>query len=151
MTQSNLHMTSNRKVMTYVGLLLQAYFLVVVIPNVTVSLSSVFDIIESISYIDQETHIALLELERVLDQLFFVVNRIKYILFVIFILNSVLFLLLMTNRLSHKQSKYVYVYQGIIGLLFLLIQPIVGVLYIFSGFGGFQSTEIHSINIREGI
>jgi hypothetical protein len=45
----------------------------------------------------------------------------------------------------------VYVYQGIIGLLFLLIQPIVGVLYIFSGFGGFQSTEIHSINIREGI
>lgn len=151
MTQSNLHMTSNRKVMTYVGLLLQAYFLVIVLPNVTVLLLSVFDFIESISYVDQETHVALLELEKVLDQLFFVFNRLKYVLFTIFILNSVLFLLLMNNRMSHKQSKYVYVYQGIIGLFFLLIQPIVGILYIFSGFGGFQSTEIHSINIRKGI
>ncbi len=54
----------------------------------------------------------------------------------IFIINLWLFTSLIRGRYSNIQASKVYTYQLIYGLIILLINPLLGILYCFSGYKG---------------
>ncbi|MGA0351396.1 MAG: hypothetical protein ACO3MF_01430 [Acholeplasmataceae bacterium] len=143
--------TSNRKILMMTGLLLQLYFLLIALPSVTSLFSEVLRSLEAFDFFDMNDQIALIQLQLFIENMTDGVEVIVIIMSTIVLINAVLFVLLVLGKWTPKQAKTIYLYQGIIGIILLMIQPLAGILYIYSGFGGFQSVELSETNIRQGI
>lgn len=133
------------------GLLLQLYFLLIALPSVTSLFSGVLRSLEAFEFLDINDQIALIQLQLFIENMTDGVEIIIMSVSAIVLINLVLFVLLIFGKWTPKQAKGIYLYQGIIGIIFLMIQPLVGIFYIYSGFGGFQSIELSEMSIRQGI
>jgi hypothetical protein len=143
--------TSNRKILMMTGLLLQLHFLLIALPSVTSLFSGVLRSLEAFEVLDINDQIALIQLQSLLENMTDGVEIIVIFVTMIVVINTILFVLLIFGKWTSKQAKSIYLYQGIIGIILLMIQPLAGILYMYSGFGGFQSVELSEINIRQGI
>lgn len=59
----------------------------------------------------------------------------------LFLVNLWLFSGLMRQRYTHGQAAKIYTYQLIYGVVILLIHPLIGLLYLFSGYKGKMATS----------
>ncbi len=72
------------------------------------------------------------------------------IMAVIFIVNLIMNLRLMSGKLSESQARVAYTYQLFIGIVLILLNTIAGIVYIISGVQG-RNNEPDKIETRSGI
>lgn len=91
-----------------------------------------------------------IELMNMLDIIANVIIIIGVIFLIIFLFNLRLFVRLIKEKYTMEQARKIYLYQAIIGVIYLLSNTVVGILYLISGVQG-RSGHIEEKNIREGI
>lgn len=75
---------------------------------------------------------------------------IAMILGVIFVVNLIVNLRLMSGKLSESQARVSYTYQLFIGIVLILLNTVAGIVYIISGVKG-RENEPDRIETRSGI
>jgi len=78
-----------------------------------------------------------------------VILVIGIILGIVFVINLILFSKLIKGAYSEEKAKKVYKYQIIWGIISLFMNTLTGILYLISGFQGFEGQKDH-MNVREG-
>lgn len=143
------------KVLTIIGLVLEAIGALAMI-----ALGFVFRAIFSSNLTLTEFQDALIEdgmtladAEAIVDLISFFTNVfliIGFVILVFFVVNVILFTKLMSGKLTEKQAHKVYLYQSIYGVVNLMYNQIVGILYLVAGIQGYNKTP-DKIEVREGI
>lgn len=71
---------------------------------------------------------------------------------VLFMISVVLFTRLIKGRYDERKAKKVYLYQAIVGGIYLLFNQVTGIMYLISGVMGYNGhKEMTKKDIREGI
>lgn len=73
-----------------------------------------------------------------------------FLLLIIFVVNLVVNIRLITGKLDERQAKVAYTYQLFIGIVLILLNTIPGICYIVSGVQG-RNNEPDKVHTREGI